>query len=99
MLSFLGNTCKKMFKRVQEFVKQWTKPATVSLTAGAVTDMTRSRQDLMAENAILRQQLIVLKRQTKRPTLTWRDRALLVLLASKLRKWKGLCWPKTSSVR
>ena len=42
----------------------------------------------MLENALLRQQLIVLKRQTKRPKLTWRDRALFVLLASKLRTWK-----------
>ena len=40
------------------------------------------------ENALLRQQLIVLQRQVKRPTLTWRNRALFVLLASKLRSWK-----------
>lgn len=42
----------------------------------------------MLENALLRQQLIVLQRQVKRPTLAWRDRALFVLLASKLRSWK-----------
>jgi len=40
------------------------------------------------ENAFLRQQLIVLKRQTKHPKLAWRDRSLIVLLASKLRMWK-----------
>jgi len=40
------------------------------------------------EDALLRQQLVVLQRQTKRPALTWRDRALFVLLASKLRSWK-----------
>jgi hypothetical protein len=34
------------------------------------------------------QQLIVLKRQVKRPALTWHDRALFVLLASKLPMWK-----------
>ena len=33
-------------------------------------------------------QVIVLQRQTKRAELTWRDRALFVLLASKLRSWK-----------
>jgi hypothetical protein len=32
--------------------------------------------------------VIVLQRQTKRPKLTWHDRALFVLLASKLRAWK-----------
>ena len=30
----------------------------------------------------------MLQRQTKRPKLTWRDRALFVLLASWLRTWK-----------
>ncbi len=42
----------------------------------------------MLENVLLRQQLIVLRRQTKRPALSWRDRALFVLLASWLRTWK-----------
>ncbi|MEA3340185.1 MAG: hypothetical protein U9R15_09480 [Chloroflexota bacterium] len=37
---------------------------------------------------MLRQQLIILQRQAKRPKLTWRDRSLIVLLASKLRTWK-----------
>ena len=30
-----------------------------------------------------------LKRQTKHPKLAWRDRPLIILLASKLRTWKG----------
>jgi len=51
-------------------------------------DLTRSKTELVIENALLRQQLIVLKRHTKRPALTWRDRTLFVLLASKLRNWK-----------
>jgi hypothetical protein len=38
---------------------------------------------------LLRQQLIVLKRQVKRPALTCRDRALFVLLASRLPTWKA----------
>ena len=40
------------------------------------------------ENALLRQQLIILRRQVRRPRLTWRDRTLFVLLASKLHSWK-----------
>jgi len=43
---------------------------------------------LIAENAFLRQQLIVLKRQTPRSSMTPRDRGLLVFLASKVRGWK-----------
>jgi transposase InsO family protein len=42
----------------------------------------------MAENALLRQQLITLKRQVKRPACTKRDRILLVLLARAVRAWK-----------
>jgi transposase InsO family protein len=51
--------------------------------------MTRSRLDLILENAFLRQQIIILSRQPKRPALSWRDRTTLVLLASKLRAWKA----------
>ena len=68
--------------------KQWTKPDTASLVVGTVVDATRSKRDLIAENAFLRQQLIVLKRQTPRPSLTPQDRGLLVFLASKVRGWK-----------
>src|SRR5258708_11815974 len=42
----------------------------------------------MAENALLRQQLIMLKRQVKRPACTKTDRILLVLLARAVRTWK-----------
>ena len=41
----------------------------------------------MLENALLRQQLIVLNRSVKRPALTATDRGLLVLLARWLRTW------------
>jgi transposase InsO family protein len=42
----------------------------------------------MAENALLRQQFIILKRQVKRPTCTKTDRILLMLLARAVRAWK-----------
>jgi len=51
-------------------------------------DLTRTKSELLLENMLLRQPLIVLKRQAKRPALTWRDRTLFVLLASRLRTWK-----------
>ena len=44
---------------------------------------------MIVENALLRQQLIVLRRQVSRPQLTNADRAIVVLLASKLRSWKS----------
>jgi putative transposase len=50
----------------------------------------RSKSELMLENALLRQPLIVLVRQVKRPRLSWRERGIMVLLASKLRHWKHI---------
>ncbi|MFN2183966.1 MAG: integrase, partial [Anaerolineae bacterium] len=69
-------------------LRQWTKPDNYSLALNAVLDMTRSKQELVLENALLRQQLSVLQRQIRRPKLSWRDRALIVLLTSKLRSWR-----------
>jgi putative transposase len=43
--------------------------------------MKRSKTDLIVENALLRQQLIVLNRQVKKPQLTNHDRVRLVLLS------------------
>src|SRR5258707_1106959 len=59
-----------------------------SLLLGTSADLGRSKSELMAENALLRQQLITLKRQVKRPACTKRDRILLVLLARAVRAWK-----------
>ena len=72
----------------QQQIKHWAKPATLSLISGVISDLTRSRSDLIVENALLRQQLIVLHRQVKRPLLTQHDRFRLVLLARFTRFWK-----------
>ena len=42
----------------------------------------------MAENALLRHQLIILGRQVKRPACTKTDRVLLVLLAKIVQAWR-----------
>ncbi len=66
----------------------WTKPNTTSLMPGMLTDLARSKSELVAENALLRKPLIILRRQVKRPACTKTDRMLLVLLASMVRTWK-----------
>src|SRR6266487_4745941 len=66
----------------------WTKPSNTSLMLGTVTDFARSKSELVAENALLRQQLIILHRQVKRPTYAKTDRLILVLLARVSRAWK-----------
>ena len=68
-------------------VSRWTRPHPVALAAGLAADLTRSRGDLLLENALLRQQVLVLSRTGKRVALTPLDRGLLVLLASRLRSW------------
>jgi putative transposase len=70
----------------QQHIKHWAKPVTLSLISGFISDMTRSCSDLIVENALLRQQLIVLHLQVKRPILTQHDRFRLVLLAIFWRK-------------
>jgi putative transposase len=55
---------------------------------GTLTDLVRSKSELVAENALLRQQLIILRRQVKRPACTKTDRMLLVLLSRMVRTWK-----------
>jgi hypothetical protein len=47
---------------IQRLIKHWAKPATLTLISGIFSDLTRSRSELVIENALLRQQLIVLNR-------------------------------------
>ncbi|CAA9576652.1 MAG: Mobile element protein [uncultured Thermomicrobiales bacterium] len=65
-----------------------TRPAALALIAGTLADLTRSKPQLVAENALLRQQLLVLRRGVRRPRCTSGDRALLVLLAGRVRTWR-----------
>ena len=65
----------------------WTTPLTSSLPLQTLADLGRSKTELVAENALLRQQLIIFRRQVKRPACTKTDRVLLVLLARLVRTW------------
>lgn len=65
-----------------------TRPATAPLITGTLADLARSKPALIAENALLRQQLIILRRSVARPGCTSTDRTLLVLLASRLQTWR-----------
>jgi len=65
-----------------------TKPTAPALIAATLADLRRSKPQLVAENALLRQQLLILRRSVKRPRCTSADRAVLVLLASRVRAWR-----------
>ena len=84
LFSFVRHSIDALCQAVKRRLHHRTKPDNHALVLNAAMDLTRSKSELMLENALLRQQLVVLQRQTKRPALTWRDRTVMVLLASKL---------------
>ena len=88
LLMVLKRRFQHFFSLVQQCVLQWTRPASHSHFMGTLNDLARTRTELMAENALLRQQLIILRRQVKRPTCTKADRMILVVLARAARRWK-----------
>ena len=76
-------------QEIETRVKEWARPVSDRQITGVATDLCRSKQALIAENAFLRQQVVVLKRQhTGRLLITQQDRCVLVALASKLQGWK-----------
>jgi len=87
-MSFLQRSVQPLCQVVKQRLRQWTRPDNHTPIWNAALDITRSKSELILENALLLQQLIILQRQAKRPELTWRDRSLTVLLTSKLRTWK-----------
>ena len=88
MRSVLNKLGCRLVDAVQDYIKRWLKPSTLSLAGGATADLTRSKADLVAENALLRQQLIILQRQSKRPQFNNFDRIKLLLLARATPFWK-----------
>jgi transposase InsO family protein len=87
VISFLRQSFEHILIDVTQHIQRWVKPHNPSLLADAALDLTRSKTELILENAFLRQQLIVLNRQVKRPALKPHDRVLLVVLTSRLRSW------------
>jgi putative transposase len=81
LCSCLSAVAKQLYRRI-------TEPARSNLVTGTLADLPRSRAELLAENALLRQQLIVLHRRTKTPRLTWREWLSLLFLARWVPNWK-----------
>jgi len=89
-----GRACRRwltdIVARVRRVVRgyRWARPVLGTHAAGSGGDLLRGRAQLLAENALLRQQLLVLRRGVKCPAVTPADRALLVLLAGRVRAWR-----------
>src|SRR5713101_3954582 len=92
MLSRLAQFAKKLWSRLStaanQFIRRLTQPGQYNLVTGTLANLPRRRWELIAENALLRQQLIVLHRQVKTPRLTWRERLSLLFLARWVPNWK-----------
>jgi hypothetical protein len=61
MLSSIKQCVSFCVHALQEHVLRWIKPSMTSLVLGTLADMTGGKSDLLAENALLRQQLIILR--------------------------------------
>jgi len=85
--SAIHQTISRAIIALERSVQQCFRPANPHLVRDTLADIPRSKSELIAENAFLRQQLIV-RRQTKRPVLSARDRTILVLLASRFSAWR-----------
>src|SRR3954453_21350905 len=92
MFQFLRKRLQPVAQRALRVVarafSRWCKPIAHSPVVGTIADLARSKPQLVAENLLLRQQLLVLNRPGKRPRYTRADRVLLVVLASKLKHWR-----------
>ena len=71
---------------VKETLAETFRPLPV--ITGLVGDLFRSREELVAENMMLRQQLIVASRKVAQPRFRPHERGLLVFLSSIVRGWR-----------
>jgi putative transposase len=92
MLQQFVRWCTKLVKegihRLEQTLRRVTKPSPLQVVAGTAADVVRTKAELIAENALLRQQLVVLQRSTKRVQLKDTDRRLLVVLARFVARWR-----------
>ncbi len=88
LISWLQRLLSLLLSFANQLFRYLTDPARGSLLVGSLGDLSLSRAQLLAENALLRHQLLILQRQVKRPRLNRSDRFWLLLLASCISNWK-----------
>ncbi len=88
VLTLIKRLLALCFRFLQHRLVRWTRLPTTSLLLGTLADLGRNRSELPVENTFLRQQLIILRRQVKRPVYTGSDRLFLILLARAVRTWR-----------
>jgi hypothetical protein len=95
-LATVGRAMIALFRELADGIgrcsrRVWSRLAPLpdsSATLGLATDACRPRHQLLVENALLRHQLIILRRKCSRPKLTRADRLRLLLAASLIPGWR-----------
>lgn len=87
-LNPLRRRLARCYQAICDGLGRWMKPLSTSLVVGTLADVTSDKAELVAENALLRHQLIILKRQVKRSVYRKTNRLFLLLLARMVRTWK-----------
>ena len=86
LVSRVTTAARGALRRVGTTLREASRPA--APVFGLVTDLFRPRRLLLAENVLLRQQLLVLRRQVKRPNLTAFDRTVMVIASALSGTWR-----------
>ena len=66
---------------ISAYLNIFSKPLTTHPGLESITDFSRNRTQLIAENALLRQQLVILRRHVIRPQISKWDRLRLLFFA------------------
>lgn len=81
--------CTCLFIFLEQLFCRWTAPAPQpSFVLDSFADLARANSHLILQIALLRQQLIILQRQVKRLHFNRLNRFWLLILASRVAKWK-----------
>ena len=86
LVSRVTTATRRALRRASTALRDASRPA--APLVGLVTDLFRPRRLLLSENVLLRQQLLVLRRQVKRPKLTVLDRAVMVIASALTGTWR-----------
>ena len=85
----IGTAMVQAWDAIWSRAKALTRPASLAASgASALADLTRSKRALVIENALLRQQIVVMSRASGRPKISSWDRILMVLLAGTTPAWR-----------
>ena len=88
IVAVVRSTASRWLGGIGRLIKRFLVPGS-EMVVGVAQDAVRSMPELVAENAMMRQQLIVARRSAKRPAFRDGDGLVMVLLARLNRAWRG----------